>query len=305
MDIKYLKHNEIDINKWNICIRDSFNGIVYGYFWYLDILCSDWEALVEGDYESVMPLPVAHKYSVDYIFQPFFTQQLGVFSVNKLSPDVIEKFIQAIPSKYKYIEQNFNTFNKIENHDYNTKKNITYELDLIEPYESLQKDFATNTRRNIKKATELELTINKEVTPNQLINLFRNDKGQEVSVLKEEHYERLSTLITFSLRHQIGEIYGVFSKEKYLIAAAFFITSHNKTIFLFSASNEKGKVNRAMFLLIDQFIKDNSEKHLTLDFEGSNIAGLARFYSSFGAKACEYTSLKINNLPWYFKLFKH
>ena len=39
-----------------------------------------WDALVEDDYVSVMPLPYRKKMGVTYIFPPTMTQQLGVFS---------------------------------------------------------------------------------------------------------------------------------------------------------------------------------------------------------------------------------
>ena len=98
--------------------------------------------------------------------------------------------------------------------------------------------------------------------------------------------------------HRIGEIYGAYDDKNTLCSAAFFLGSHNKSIYLFAASNEAGKENSAMFLLVNQYIKNNSDKNLTLDFEGSQLEGLARFYSNFGAKACKYNNLKINNLPW-------
>jgi len=49
--------------------------------------------------------------------------------------------------------------------------------------------------------------------------------------------------------------------------------------------------------LIDAFIKENAGKPVTLDFEGSNNPGLARFYSSFGAKKVVYQQFTRNSLP--------
>ncbi len=59
-----------------------------------------------------------------------------------------------------------------------------------------------------------------------------------------------------------------------------------------------------MFLLIDEFIKDNSGTNLVLDFEGSNIEGVARFYSGFGSKPFNYTSIKLNKLFFPLNLLK-
>ena len=63
--IQYLKHNEIDKKKWNDCIDHSVNNLIYSYSWYLDIVCPNWNALLEDDYTSIMPLTAGKKYGID------------------------------------------------------------------------------------------------------------------------------------------------------------------------------------------------------------------------------------------------
>jgi hypothetical protein len=43
---------------------------------------------------------------------------------------------------------------------------------------------------------------------------------------------------------------------------------------------------------------------MILDFEGSEIPGIARFFKSFGAEKFHYYRLKMNRLPWFIKLIK-
>ncbi len=78
--IKYLKHHEVAKDKWDECIDKAFNGIIYAYSWYLDLVSPEWEALIEDDYSIVFPLTQRNKNNINYLFQPVFTQQLGVFS---------------------------------------------------------------------------------------------------------------------------------------------------------------------------------------------------------------------------------
>lgn len=59
-----------------------------------------------------------------------------------------------------------------------------------------------------------------------------------------------------------------------------------------------------MFLLIDEFIKQYASRNMILDFEGSNIEGVARFYAGFGAKPFNYPALKINKLFYPLRLIK-
>ena len=102
----------------------------------------------------------------------------------------------------------------------------------------------------------------------------------------------------------IGEIYGVYNQENNLCAAVYFCRWKNRVIYLNAASGEEGKKLRAMYFLVDNFIKSNSEHDLKLDFEGSMIPGVARFYSGFGATPETYFQLKFNRLPLPFRWLK-
>ena len=111
--IKLLKHNEINKIRWDECVKKSFNGNVYALSWYLDVVHHNWDALVENDYERVMPLPSSIKFGISYMFQPFFVQQLGVFSSTQLSQETVDNFIKAIPQKYRLVQYRLNSYNKV------------------------------------------------------------------------------------------------------------------------------------------------------------------------------------------------
>ncbi len=303
--IVHLTRSEINLLKWDKCISSAFNGIVYGYSWYLDTVSEGWEALVEGDYERVMPLTQKQKYNIPYLAQPPFCQQTGIFSATKLNNEIINNFLDAIPEKYKLIEIQLNKYNLVNHSQFKVSEGITYELDLSPSYYVLNQYFSTNTIRNIKKALQSELEIVKGVAPNDALELLRNSDDRRRKLLKEHHFSMLRRLMTFSLQHRFGEIYGIYGGEGHqLCASAFFIQSHNRVIYLNAVSNEFGKKSCAMFLLIDTFLQHNTEKNLTLDFEGSKVEGIARFYASFGAKPYIYPCIKQNHLAWYLRIFK-
>lgn len=302
--IKYLKHNEIDKQKWNECILNSFNGIVYAYTHYLDVVCPNWEALVKDDYEMVMPLTWNKKYGKYYIYQPPFTQQLGVFSKEHLTEKIVEQFLLAIPKHFQFLEFNLNTYNKLSNKEYNSKAFLTHELDMISPYEFLYKNYSENTKRNLKKANQHQLKILNNCKVDEIINLFKKNKGKEVKAFKAEHYVMLNKLYNKFYKVGFAKAFGVCNSTNEIIAGALFFFSNNKAIFLFSGNSAEGKEKAALFFLIDQFIKNHSEKNLTLDFEGSNNPTLARFYKSFGSKPITYLHVKKNDLPFYLKWLK-
>jgi len=304
MEIKYLKHSEIDKDKWDQCIAKAFNGIIYAYSWYLDIVSENWDALIEDDYITVFPLTKKRKYSINYLYPPFFTQQLGVFSVNMLTQDKVEQFIEAIPSKFKFIEINLNKYNTPKCDIYQLLPNKTHELELISNYEQLYENFSTNTKRNIKKALKQNISIQKNTTPIEIINLFKNNRGKDLKTLSESDYNMLNQLMNMLIQKNKVEIWSAYNQKNELCAGVFFVNSNNKTIFLFSGRNAEAKENGAISYLINQYIFENAQKNLIFDFEGSNDENLARFYKGFGSKECIYYQLKINNLPWFYKLLK-
>ncbi len=304
MIIKHLTHTQIDKNKWDLCISKAFNGIVYASSWYLDIVSENWEALVEGDYVRVMPLPVKKKYKIDYIIQPLFTQQLGVFSIDKLDSSKVMEFIEAIPEKYKYVTINLNTNNKIEGQNINSTSKSNFELDLIKPYDLIKNTYAKNTKRNINKAENNKISLSESVTINELIHLYKENVGKPIEHFNDMQYNILRKILSYSLLKGKGRIIGAYTEHNTLCAAVFLLQSQHKIINLISVSNKEGKALSAMFLVFDRLIKSNSEKNLILDFEGSNKDSIARFYKGFGSSLCTYSTIKINKLPFYIKFFK-
>ncbi len=303
-NIQYLKNNQINYAKWDACIDKSLNGITYAYSWYLDCVCPEWEALVEDDYNTVMPLTAGKKYNISYLYQPWFAQQLGIFSLKMPNKNAIEAFIKKIPTKYKFIEIRLNTYNYFDDPTFEIKENKTYQLDLVESYNHIFRNFSVNTRRNLSKGLNNNILISKGIAINTIIEFYKNTVGDPILKLKEDTYNILQRIVSYSLNKKIGEAYGAYNQHNELCAMAFFLNTHQKSIFLISAANEMGKENRAMFMLVNYYISKYSERNLVLDFEGSNDEGIARFYKGFGAQPSIYLSVKKNNLPWYAKLFK-
>src|SRR3979490_534895 len=99
--IRYLPNQQIDKSKWDKCIDEAGNGLIYAYSAYLDHMSKQWDALVLNDYESVMPLTWNMKYGIRYLYQPFLCAQLGLFG-NDLNSGLLDEFLKAIPAKFQY-----------------------------------------------------------------------------------------------------------------------------------------------------------------------------------------------------------
>ena len=79
MNIQYLKSADIDKVKWNSCVHYANNGNIFGYMWFLDFVAKDWDALVEGDYESVFPLVWREGlFGRKELYQPSLMREMGI-----------------------------------------------------------------------------------------------------------------------------------------------------------------------------------------------------------------------------------
>lgn len=302
--ITYFKHHEIDKKKWDECIDNAFNGIIYAYSWYLDIVCPTWDALIENDYEKVMPLTHNSKLGISYLYPPLFTQQLGIFSKISLSSPDVEKFIAAIPEKFKYIEIYLNKHNHFSESNFNITKRINYELPLNYPYQEIFNNYNGDTKRNLKLAKKNNIEIIKDADPEQIINIFSGNRGKQIGNIKSQHYKNLSGLIHYLLSTNRAQVWGAKNSGGELCAGAFFIHSHNRYIFIFSGTNDVAKKTGAIRLLIDRFIFEYCQSNSILDFEGSIIPGLAQFYQGFGSKECVYLRVQQNKLPFFLRWIK-
>lgn len=294
MQISYLNREEIDDLQWNRCIDRAINGIVYAYTWYLDIVNPGWEALVSDDYAYVFPLPVSDYLGVDVLQQPFFTQQLGLFSGKHITPEILNEFVNSIPPKFRYININLNILNRYSGTIPFTSR-VTYQLDLISSYSIIQKKYHQNTRRNNLKAYAMGISVIQNSSVDEFIEFFRANSAIKLDAVKYYQAERIaSTTVSTGM----GSIVGAYSNSK-LCAVSLVVRSNGRIIYLLACSNPEGLERRAMFAIVDQIIRWNSESHFILDFEGSIIPSVARFYSGFGATPCYYQQLEKNLLPWY------
>lgn len=292
--IGYLTHNQIDKQRWDECLAQSPDGLIYAWSWYLDVVHPDWEALVENDYEAVMPLAGSRKFGINYLFQPFFTQKFGVFSKKEVSEDKIEEFLEAIPDKFEFAEFRLNGVKGL-NH-----RNI--ELDLSPEYSVLAGNYHSNTKRNLAKAKKEGLTIVEDAQPSVIIELFRKNRGKDIKHWGDTEYERLLNLVETAKSHGKCLVLSAQNADNQIVAGAFFMMSHNKIVFLFSGSDESNKENHGLTFLLDYVIKKYSGTQNILDFEGSDNNGLARFYKGFGGEETTYTGIRFNKAKGLTKL---
>jgi hypothetical protein len=293
--IGFKKHKDIDKEKWDACITASANDSIFVLSWYLDIVCQDWSALVLNDYEAVFPLAPRSKYKISYLYQPYFTRYFGVFG--KQASGSENDFLKSIPDQFRFIEFCLHENSIFSDESYKVRERKYQLLELNAEYEKLYENYSDNSKRNIKKALKKEFNIRKGISPFEIVNLFKNTKGGELEIFKAKDYQTLINLMEACMKMNCAESIAVYNKEEQLTAAAFFMKHGSRYVFLKSGVTEPGKAHGAMHLLMDSFIKEHAGQNKILDFGGSSVETVARFYRNFGAKDCLYLQVNKNKLP--------
>ncbi len=71
-------------------------------------------------------------------------------------------------------------------------------------------------KRNLKKAQKHKLTIVKNVKPEDIIDVFRENRGSQISNLSEDDYMKLRRLAYMGIYKGLVHNYGVYSPQNEL-----------------------------------------------------------------------------------------
>lgn len=283
--IRRLKHNQIDKLRWDEVVYNADTPHIYGLSWYLDVVSPGWEALVWDNYKWIMPLPVKYKWGVPYLVQPMFCQKTSIYGIGVKSSDA-RLFYKKLFWNYLYFNLTLNDTLGLENRKYLNAR-INYTLDLTPAYYALKKDYKENTLRNIKKALNKNLTSTECPLEDFIIFCKPNLKG-----LTHEGFLLFKNLTETASKHKVAQLRMVTDPGGEILCAACFLVWNSRIVYLAGASSQAGEQKSAMFLLFDRVISEYAGTGYLMDFEGSMIPGVARFFRGFGAKSHAYYHLK-------------
>lgn len=290
-NFKHLTRKNLDVAKYDACISQAVNSRIYAYSWYLDAVADNWDVLVYGDYQAVMPLPklkLKRNLWFPKIYTPPFVQQLGIFAVKNLNKELINEFIINILKLYPKIYHFNPELIDIENIKVNSLSN--FELNLNQNYKTIFDGYNTNLKRKLKNANP-DAIISSNPEKLAVINFIFEHANPKMNNKIKLKFSKLYDALK---ERNLIEVYTYQLKNE-LLATAFFLKGRNRIINLLPISSEKGKSHNAMAILMDYTIKKNAEKNRILDFEGSSIDGIASFFKSFGATNRPYFQYKSNS----------
>jgi hypothetical protein len=279
-------------------VAASGSVLPYGYSdWLLAVGEEKLKGLVwadKGGCKAVMPLFAQKKWGiVPYVSMPGLTQRLGLYARDSTEiPTLAEEARILLRRHFLRVDLSIEQRMVAEGLSSKVQNLSNLVLPLNRPLEEIELGFGKSIRQKLKAAEKAGLDL-APFSPSEAFafiarHLRSQGKGwgprQEAASEGLVHADSPFIQLTATSAQLEGET----------LAAAIWVVTQNRIIYLASASTQAGFAHGAMAWLIWQQIKSHSGKpNLILDFEGGAMGGTGQFFSMFGAQPEPYWQVRL------------
>lgn len=307
MALQFLTYQNIDKAKWDYCVQHAANSLIYGYSFYLDAMAENWNGIVLNDYEAVMPLPWRKKWGIAYLYQPAFIQQGGIFFSRELDTSVSEDFLSLALQHYKFAEFTLNYANRLsELQDWNMYERNNYVMLLNKPYDSIREMYNPAIGKSIKRASKHSPVYTVSKNYREVLQLYKSLYHARLPYFSNADFENFASICEQVSTTGDLIVRQVFSENSGEILAAVILLKNGGRLYnMVSCITAAGRAKEINYYLYDQLVREFCESCNSLDFEGSDVPGIAFFYQRFTMLNQPYLFVKANKLHPFIRLFKH
>ena len=283
-NLKYLSSSQINKQQWDALVSASNNSLVYNFSWYLDQF-SEWDAIILGEYDGAIALPRKKKMALSFLYQPSFIQKCQWFG-QELTTETQVHLSKLLKSKFSLLEINTDStlgFNYVER------------VNLILPlknYSEIRANYSKTLRKNITKNHSKLEVVNSIEGVQDTINLYKAAYGTLNAQLIDKDYINLINLVS---ERSENFFHLQVKHENELVAGLLFAVGKNRLHYILGAPTPQGRKLNALSVALDYLIYKHTENNMILDFEGSSIPPVKKFYESFGAQNEPFYTIKYGN----------
>lgn len=290
--IRIVKSKNIDPAKYQKCLNESglvnFNAQIP----VLNFLCKDWKLLVYGDYEYCAILPFKQKLGLNFILNPLFCQQLGVFG-SGLNEKINDEFLNFINENFRVKFYSFNSENRFSVKLPERKNYIIPKQD----YSDLRRKYSKGRKSVLKGVSDLFIN-SVQLNAENFIFINENLVGLEKEKDRQFFYKYLKFL---DEENQLV-LHGVFDGNT-LINLSIVIKFKEQINLLGLINAESAKDKNGSSFLVDQLLQNYISEN-DFNFMGGNIRGIEIFFKSFGAEMKSYPYLENSTKVLVHNLFR-
>lgn len=290
--IQYITHQQIDKQHWNQCITNASNGLIYARTEFLDAMSPNWDALIYGDYEAVMPITFRKKLGIKYVCQPAFCQQLGVFYADEKHLQLTPDFLRKLAIAFRLIEINLNYDNQAENSSTLTN----YVLALTLDYPSLYSNLSPRFIQSIKRSGRYPMEYIFDKNPTEIIEEYKLAYSDRIHI-RPQDFEQFNLLCNNLMKTGMAVVRSARQPDGTLLAATILLKDEKRLYNIINVISGNGRTLEANYFLYNKILEEFAGTGLLLDFEGSDLPGVAKFYQKFNPINQPYFFWKSNRLP--------
>lgn len=292
-DIQILPPHLIEEVKWNNCIQNSSNGLIYAQYDYLDNICDNWHGLIVGNYEAIMALPWRKKYGLTYYYTPPFIQQLGLIgNTETVDYDSLTRKIRRF-AWYGDLHLNFS--NQKLAAAVKAKSKTNFIINLKAGYSSIQSAYSPDLKQTLQK-TNPDFALNRHNDFLSAIESYQEYYASRMPHVSEDDFSRLTILCKQLDTHRNCMVRSVADEKGSLLSNTLLLRDNKRIYHLFNTTTPEGRLQHSNHWLIDQILQEFSGQDLLFDFEGSELEGVKSFYKKFGGHIQPYFHYKRNFL---------
>jgi hypothetical protein len=291
--IRFLERKDIDVDRWDQCVRNSPHGDVYALSAYLDIMAKNWGGLVQDDYAALLPVPWNRKYCIAYIYTPRFASPLPLCG-DPVHTLPLAEFLSMIPKHFRLWDLDISAMPADQAIPCTRHFRNNHLLPLTPSHEQLRMGYRPSYRNLIRHCRENGYHARTCADFTDIIR--RSASKKKIEGMKADDYARFERLCSRFDMEGMLQAWETVGPGGDRCAGAVFIVTQKKLYYLLAWNNAEGRKAGASHLLMDAVIASHAGSSLVLDFEGSDNPGIARFFEGFGAKAKQYLSIRKRSL---------
>jgi len=299
--VQIIPSNQIDKAKWDACVANNSNGLIYATTAFLNAMAKEWKGIVINDYETIFPLCIKQKFGIEYLYTPPFIQQLGFIGNNEL---VNKNVIAAIFEKVKYGSVNLNFSNINFNALQQCKVHNNYVIDLNQNYQQTKAKYKKSIDYSLSKASKQNLRYSKEISFETAVENYKKYNKEALQHVGLVDYNNLEKLLAILQQEEKVIVRKVVNDTSEILSIAVLLKDNKRFYNLINYTNNEGRQAEANYFLYDNILEEFAEKPMLFDFEGSDLPGVKNFYEKFGAVNEPYFHWHFNQLPFFLKWIK-
>lgn len=294
--MRIVKRAEIDVALWDQVVGASrhWRNPLFGQSWYLDITADgEWYGLVWGDYEAVAPVATNRKLLWQQVYRPTITQQMGIYATKAPSEEVERDLCEHLCTYRRVV---YALPQQVQHTSLRHRQRSNYMLDINASKTAIEHITSKSKRKHLRHAGRY-LDLSFGGTPASHLSFVRHALRNKYSLSLHEQaiFEALADYLT---KNGAGYIIQATNKKGALVSSSLVGQSADYATLLLAGVNDEGrKVGARSFLMhytIEQAIKDKLHR---VDFEGSDLPGVASFFRDFGGRNYPYQEYWKDDMP--------